>query len=412
MTNEVDQVKIVQTLLQLGDLKHLGNIALLEIANTAQVKQLRKGEILSAEQHLNHHLYLITGEIELSANGKDMQHIAAGDERALAPLFRVHTHGLVAKCLSPVQLLLLDEEVVTRYVATIRPRESNGIRVEEDAGPEEEASMLGDIRHAFHHHEVDLPSLPEIALRVNRAVNDPNQDMRDLAMEIQADPMIAARVLQVANSALFHPTQRIDNIQVAVSRIGLKALQAIVMSVVLRDLFKPESRLVHKRALRFYKHSIRVGAICNILARHMRGFDEDYAFLAGLLHDIGVMPILILVDARADLSENESMLEAVINSLAGLAGELLMRQWGFSEDLQTVAREAQVWQRQREAADYCDLVQVAQLHCHLVGGYRQEAPPLNALPAFARLHLEAIDPVSVIHEARDEIHELVNLLTH
>lgn len=412
VTNEIDQSEVVQLLLQLSDLKSLGNIALLELAKTAQIESLSKGQLLSADLQLKRHLYLIDGEIELSASGKDMQHVAAGTERSLMPLFRVHTHGLVAKCLSPVRLLSLNEDVAKRYVATIKPKEAGGIQVEEYSDDEQEPSIIAEIRHIFHHEEVDLPSLPEVALRVHRAVNDPHQNLRNLAMEIQTDPMIAARVVQVANSSLYHTTQHLDSIHSAISRIGVKTLQTIVMSVVLRNLFKPKSHLVHKRTRMFYLHSIRVGAISQILARHLSGFDPDHAFLAGLLHDVGVMPILILAEQRTDLASNPEMLETVIQKLGGMIGALLLRQWGFSGEMLTVAEEAQAWQRQRQTADYCDLVQIAQLHCHLVGGNIIDAPPMNELPAFMRLHLAEIDPVAVILETRDEIHEIVNLLAH
>jgi HD-like signal output (HDOD) protein len=412
VTTYIDQVQVVQLLLQLSDLKHLGNIALLELANTAQIIELEKGEMLSAEQQLKQHVYLLSGEIELSATGKNLQRIVAGSERAFLPLFRVHTHGLMAKCKTPVQLLSLDEDIVDRYVASIRPKESDGIQVKEFAAEEQDVSIIEEIRQVFHHNEVDLPSLPEIALRINRAVNDPALNLRKLATEIQTDPMIAARVIQVANSAMYNSLRRVDGIQDAVSRIGLKVLQAIVMSVVLRNLFKPKSQLVHKRALKFYTHSIRVAAISSILARHLPGFNPEHAFLAGLLHDVGTVPILILAEERKDLSTNPSLLEAVIQNLTGMAGAALLRQWGFSEDLQMVAKEAQEWQRQHETADYCDLIQVAQLHCHLVGGHKLEAPDLSDLPASRRLQLEKLDPLAVIHEARDEIHDIVNALMH
>lgn len=409
--DDIDQVEIVKILLQMGDLKDLGNVALLDLANVAQIENLTEGHRLSAEQQLDRHLYLMVGEIELSVNGKNMQHIVAGSERALMPLFRIHTRGLVAKCLTPVRLLSLNEDIVKRYVASIRPPEGDGIRVVEYSEVNQEASIIAEMRQIFHHNEVDLPSLPEIALRIDRAVNDPNQPLRGLAFEIQADPMIAARVIQVANSALYTPAIHIESIQDAVSRIGLKALQTIVKSVVMRNLFKPKSDHVQKRAIAFCSHSIQVGAICYTLARHMRHFSQDQAFLAGLLHDVGVMPILILADKRADLATNPELLEIVIQSLTGQTGKILLQQWGFSDELQTAAKEAQDWQRQKDTADYCDLVQIAQLHCHLIGGSNEDAPPMNELPAFRRLQLEGIDPVRVIQNAHDEIYEIVNLLT-
>jgi hypothetical protein len=74
------------------------------------------------------------------------------------------------------------------------------------------------------------------------------------------------------------------------------------------------------------------------------------------------------------------------------------------------AQEATNWGREVEQADYCDIVQVAQHHCALVGGSKVDAPPLTELPAFKRLHLDEIDPVKIVDAARQEIREIVSLL--
>jgi len=412
VTKDTNKNEIAQALLQTSDLGHLGSVALVEMANAAQIQELEQGTLLLAEEFISKHVYLLSGEVVISADGKTIQHIESGTARARTPLFRIHTHGLVAKCLTSVRLLSIDEAIVNRYVASIHPKDTDGIQVEDYVDRSQESSILAGIRHVFDHSEVDLPSLPETAMRIQRAVNDPERNLDEMAMELQADPIIAARVVQVANSAMYFPSPRVVSLQQAVSRIGLKALQTIVASVVLRNLFRPKSTLLHKRASSFYTHSIRVAAVCYILARHLKGFDPDRAFLAGLLHDIGVMPILIMADGRHDLTANPELLEIIIHDLTGTAGSMLLRQWGFDEELQTVAKEAQMWQRHVATADYCDLVQVAQLHCQHVGGHKVDAPPLIEIPAFSRLHLDKIDPVNIIHEARDEIHDIVNMLKH
>lgn len=90
---------------------------------------------------------------------------------------------------------------------------------------------------------------------------------------------------------------------------------------------------------------------------------------------------------------------------------LVDEQWGLEADLVTVAREAKDWQRDVQTADYCDLVQVAQLHCALTGGHRISAPDIRDLPAFERLRLHDIDPDRVIEDARREIDAMISLLS-
>jgi HD-like signal output (HDOD) protein len=105
------------------------------------------------------------------------------------------------------------------------------------------------------------------------------------------------------------------------------------------------------------------------------------------------------------------VLEQVIEELAGPVGALLLKQWGFESPFVTAAREAASWAREVDVADYCDIVQVAQLHSEMLGGNKVDAPPLIELAAFKRLDLAAIDPVKLVENARQEIGEIVSLLT-
>lgn len=89
---------------------------------------------------------------------------------------------------------------------------------------------------------------------------------------------------------------------------------------------------------------------------------------------------------------------------------MLLEQWEFEPEFVTVARESEDWKREVDVADYCDIVQVAQLHCVLLGGKQIDAPPLSELPAFRRLHLDAVDPIKLVEDARQEINEIVSLL--
>jgi HD-like signal output (HDOD) protein len=202
----------------------------------------------------------------------------------------------------------------------------------------------------------------------------------------------------------------VESVQNAIARIGLQATRAIVMTVVLKNLYAPQSRLLHQRMKRYYRHSIRVGAISHALAARLSGFDPERAFLAGLIHDIGVLPLLIQADRRQDLNQDEELLEQVINELANTVGAMLLEQWAFEPEFVTVARQAEDWEREVDAADYCDIVQVAQLHCELLGGEKIDAPAMSDVPAFRRLQLEEIDPIKLIEEARQEISEIISLL--
>jgi HD-like signal output (HDOD) protein len=406
-----DVMDVLKVLLRLHDLDDLGDVALLDLARDARLEKLKKGQTLQAGACVDRHVYLIEGEVELMADGRAMQTVKAGTDRALLPVFRVHTRGLEARCIDAARLLTLDEATFRRYVSTIRPEQGGGIDVEEYSSADQQPELVGEIRRAFYHQEVDLPSMPDVALKISHALQSQDADFRQIAVTVQADPVIAARIVQVANSAMYAGVSEVESVQNAIARIGLQATRAIVMTVVMKNLYTPQSRLLHKRMNTYYRHSIQVGAISHALASRLPGFDPERAFLAGLIHDIGVLPLLIQADRRQDLNQDAELLEQLINELARTVGAMLLEQWAFEPEFVTVARQSEDWEREVDVADYCDIVQVAQLHCLLLGGQKiNAAPAMSGLPAFRRLQLDEIDPVKLIEDARQEISEIISAL--
>ena len=413
METSPDVMDVLRMLLDLRDLDEMGDVALLDLSRDARIETLNKSQVLHADEHLDRHVYLVEGEVELVSEGKVMQTIKAGTDRALLPIFRIHTSGLGARCAGKARLLSLNEATFEHYAATLRPRqdENAGITVQHFVASGAQPDLVDEIKQAFYHQEVDLPSMPDVALKISAAVQSQDADFRQIATTVQADPVIAARIVQVANSAMYVGVSRVESVQNAITRIGLQAARVIVMTVVLKNLFTPENPVVRKRMKAYYLHSIRVGAICHALATHLPGFDPEKAFLAGLMHNIGVLPLLIQADRRNDLNQDPAVLEQVIQELAWPVGALLLEQWAFESPFVTAAKEATNWAREVKEADYCDIVQVAQLHSAMVGGSKVDAPALIDLPAFKRLPMGEVDPVKLIEDAREEIAEIVSLLS-
>ena len=410
MTAPDGELKIVEKLLALQELEGIGDVALLDLARNTRIEKFASGSILRADEHTERRLYLLIGSVTLHTEGKTPQTVEADTERALLSLFRVRTHGLTAHCQSTVELLSIDETIFERHVALIRPNDS-GIAVAEYLQDSDEPSIVTEARLDFTHAEVDLPSMPEAAIRIYDILKHDDIDIRRVADVVKIDPIIAVRIVQVANSAFYRTSVVVESIKDAISHIGLNATRAIVMSVVLNNLFTPQSKLIHHYFKKFYHHSVRVAAIAYILAKQLKSFDPDEALLAGLIHDIGVVPILIEADHNKNFIEHEIELEEVLQQQSHKIGAILLKQWGFEKVFIAVAQDSENWGREVEQADYCDLIQVAQLHCNMVGGRKMMAPSMSDIPAFKRLGLDNIDPQSIIKEAKYEIHEILDLLS-
>lgn len=406
-TPESDLV-IVEKLLTLPELEGVGDVTLLDLAQSSRIEKYASASVLRADGHKDRRLYLLKGKVVIKADGKVLQTIEADTERALLPLFRVRTQGVMGVCQSAVELLSIDETTYERHIAVITPNAS-GISVEEYTQEINEPGVVTEARLDFVHTEVDLPSMPETALRIYRILQQEDCTVSQVAEAVKLDPVIAVRIVQVANSAMYGLPKKVESIKDALTRVGLNTTHAIVMSVVLKNLFEPKSKLIKDQLKRFYHHSIRVAAIAYTLAKQLKEFNPDEALLAGLIHDIGVLPLLIEADHSKKLLTHEAELETILSKQSHRIGAKLLRQWGFDEIFIQVADGAEDWNREVEVADYCDLIQIAQLHCAIIGGKNIEAPAINEIPAFHRLGLESVDPQSIIKEAKHEIREIVDV---
>ncbi|MBD3421297.1 MAG: HDOD domain-containing protein [Chitinivibrionales bacterium] len=137
---------------------------------------------------------------------------------------------------------------------------------------------------------INLPTLPSIAGRLLRTINSADSSAQEVAGLICQDPSLSAKVLRLANSAFYGMPRTITSISNAVVILGLKVINTLVLSLTVFDMF-PErcgGRLFNREA--FWRHSLGCALIAKMLARKMQNrvlFDEEVAFCAGLLHDIG-----------------------------------------------------------------------------------------------------------------------------
>ncbi len=149
-----------------------------------------------------------------------------------------------------------------------------------------------------------------------------------------------------------------------------------------------------------------VGSVTN--AKALQDPNLDFQRVAGILQ---MDPVV--ADGRSDLKDDAPLLETAIRALRGPVGMMLLKEWGFDTDLITTAGAARRWERRASEPDYCDIVQVAQLHAGLLGARKVEGPALNELPAFKRLgpdRMDAGEGMLILQEAKSQINATIKLL--
>jgi putative nucleotidyltransferase with HDIG domain len=176
---------------------------------------------------------------------------------------------------------------------------------------------------------LELPLLPQVAMEVLALASSEDSDSRRLADLLRRDQAMTAHVLRVVNSPLYRSRVPIDSLTQAMSRLGLAKVRQIALIVSCRQRvfrvkgFEPE-------VYRAFRHSLATALFAQEVARARHSNEED-AFLAGLLHDVG-RPVLL--QAVVDVSTEPRLVDgpavmAVIAELHTRVGNVLARKWAL-----------------------------------------------------------------------------------
>ena len=257
-----------------------------------------------------------------------------------------------------------------------------------------------------------LPTLPEVALRVRDVVDDPDVTAQGLAEIITTDAALAARLLKVANSALYRGRIAVESVQMAVSRLGLTMVRNLVTSLVMEQMFQATSNRLEKRLHDLWKQSTEVAAISQVLATKHAGIKTDEAMLAGLIHNIGVLPILLKAEECPELLQDTAMLDNIINNLYPRVGEAILKSWKFSDELVAVpAEHANLNRNSVNGPDLVDVVQVAVLQSHINTDKAHDPGSLDGVAAFAKLGIATDVSVVELDEESEEYAEALALFS-
>jgi HD-like signal output (HDOD) protein len=407
-----------QTLRRFHPLKHLNEIQLELLANSLRILYAPAGKkLLERGDSSPYSLYLLKGRLRLTSNDGRITDISDQSSQASNPIAHLIPRRYEVSALCPVEYMLIDnpllEGVLSDHTDGYTATEIN--LVEDD--PEHrisEAQLSKALQDDLENDCLVLPSLPDIAVRVGREMNEENTNANRLASIIHTDPVITAKLIRAANSPLYGGINPVETCSAAVIRLGTNTTHNLVLTFALRELFITRSAVLKQHMRKLWEHSVKVSVISYALAKLTGRFDPEHALLAGLLHDIGVVAILDYCKRFADILQDEGRLDRVIQNLRSVTSARILQTWGFIEELVEVAEQAENWFRDKEGpADYADLVIVAQLHGFIGSTKMRELPTLDQVPAFKRLELGELTPqktAKVLETADDMLDRLRAML--
>lgn len=191
----------------------------------------------------------------------------------------------------------------------------------------------------------DLPMLPELAREMLNDLNTDDISLELIAEKVSMDQSIAAKVIQMANTSYFGNDSKVVTIQQAVSVLGTENLKSLIRASIFTNNF-PIARCRGFDNKAFWRHNIATAICAELISRtlHMK---QDFAFTAGLLHDIGRLVLVSKFPQQYEhvircVKDNDCSLLEAERAILGVdhvgVGLILALQWNFSEAIQDAIR--------------------------------------------------------------------------
>ncbi len=267
-------------------------------------------------------------------------------------------------------------------------------------------ALLDDLKK----QKLVLPTMPEVALKVRDAVSDEDASSKQIADVISLDPAISARMIQVANSPLLRGSQKTDTVEQAINRMGHSLVKSMVITMAMEQVFKASNPLTKKYMQDIWTQSTQVASIASAMASHFTKLKPDQAMLAGLLHNIGALPIITRAEEIPALMQNEEIFASLLERLSGPVGTSIMKSWNFPDELSRIANDHNNYNYDSETIDYVDVVIVAKLQ-NLAGTDHPDAQiDWNNVPSFCKLGLAGDSEVLEIEDVIIEEIEITQQL--
>ena len=292
----------------------------------------------------------------------------------------------------------------------------------QDVALDQEAlDFIKELASELNSGSVQLPSYPEAAMRVQRALASEDVELETVVRAISAEPLLAVRIMQMANSARINSMGRpITDLRKAVGRLGYNMVRIAAMSFVMQQLqLTPAHAPVQQQLAQLWRLSVNVAALSRTVAVHKARINPDVAVLVGLLHAVGKLCIHVRLAVHPQLLARPEVCARILADWHSDIGAALLSDWGMADEVIDAARFHTDLDRQfGDSIDFTDVLAAAVQIEALREQLASELPtPETLLPMlqntpqlWQRLQVDADGLLALLAHADEEIRELQSLL--
>jgi HD-like signal output (HDOD) protein len=261
--------------------------------------------------------------------------------------------------------------------------------------------------------KVELPSFPDIAIKVRKVLANEDVNLDMVVRVVGSEPTLAARLLQIANSAAVNRSGRqVTDLRGAVQRMGLNMVRSAAIAFAMAQMKKASDlKGLEAPLAALWQRCTGVAAMAHVVARRLTKINPDSALLAGLLHGVGELYIMTRAHKHPKLFADKPAYEAIVRDWHVSVAQALLENWEIAEDIVKAVSEFEDLDRRHTGPpDMSDVLTVAQLMISY-----QEYPEsielnMQGVSARHRMSLDGAGYANIILETKDEIKELQEAL--
>jgi HD-like signal output (HDOD) protein len=257
--------------------------------------------------------------------------------------------------------------------------------------------------------KVDLPSFPEIAVRVRRILSDPKSSVDQVVRVVGSEPALTARLLRIANSASLNRSGKpVNDLRTAINRIGHNMVRSASISFAMAQIRKSNKLVgLEDQLKQLWRESTQVAALSFVLARTCTRVNPDEALLVGMMHGIGKLYVLTRAVSHPELFTSGGMIDQIVAEWHASIGKAILENWEFPESMaQAVGEQEELARLEPDQADLSDVLAVAILMSRHSPSEEDVVQALEGLPSSERLGLSEARIVSVMRDSALEVKAL------
>ena len=261
--------------------------------------------------------------------------------------------------------------------------------------------------------KVELPGFPHIVMRVQRILSDEKADATKMVRVIGSEPVLAAQLLRMANSAALNPASTpVTDLRAAVTRVGVDTVRSATIAFAMRQLNEaPTLRGLEMQLGVLWRRSVQVASLCFVIARRLTSVSADTALLAGLLQGIGRLYILTRASRHRSLFGDAAAYQGIEHDWHLSIAAALLENWGIADQIVQAVHESENLEREaRGLPALPDVLVVGTLLADLNGNASALAAQVQCAKPLQRLRLDQQACERFLAESAQEVNALQDAL--